>query len=136
MRISDWSSDVCSSDLGVHCHGRNVGIAPVPTRLDTERTALARQQQHACRRLRDIGNGLDHPFIEGRSSLARAADGVGKANPFVAIIVAMLEEMLGDLHLEPGTRSEEHTSELQSLMRISYAVFCLKKKTTTKRYNI
>src|SRR3546814_11147280 len=44
------------------------------------------------------------PFIEGRSSLARAADGVGKANPFVAIIVAMLEEMLGDLHLEPGTK--------------------------------
>src|SRR3546814_2632181 len=127
MRISDWSSDVCSSDL---------------------------------------------PFIEGRSSLARAADGVGKANPFVAIIVAMLEEMLGDLHLEPGTkfpgrqqyqcphqhdenetdlhhtgvipaerlrrhgdhdRSEEHTSELQSLMRISYAVLCLKKKKHTSK---
>src|SRR3546814_9270925 len=34
-----------------------------------------------------------------------------------------------------GHRSEEHTSELQSLMRISYAVFCLKKKTTTKTYN-
>src|SRR3546814_13891880 len=66
MRISDWSSDVCSSDL--------------------------------------IGNGLDHPFIEGRSSLARAADGVGKANPFIAVIVAMLEKMLGDLHLEPGTK--------------------------------
>src|SRR3546814_7391185 len=66
MRISDWSSDVCSSDL--------------------------------------IGNGLDHPFIEGRSSLTRAADGVGKANPFIAVIVAMLEKMLGDLHLEPGTK--------------------------------
>src|SRR3546814_3599044 len=40
-------------------------------------------------------------------------------------------------HDWPGQRSEEHTSELQSLMRISYAVFCLKKKkTTTKKYDV
>src|SRR3546814_6285496 len=39
-----------------------------------------------------------------------------------------LEQMVEDLHREVATRSEEHTSELQSLMRISYAVFCLKKK--------
>src|SRR3546814_10019333 len=51
------------------------------------------------------------------------------------------ENLAGNAHMclpvsaEAGGRSEEHTSELQSLMRISYAVFCLKKKTITK-YNV
>src|SRR3546814_8372004 len=46
-------------------------------------------------------------------------------------------EQIDTLQVQPGTpgRSEEHTSELQSLMRISYAVFCLKKKTT-KKHNL
>src|SRR3546814_6578159 len=48
------------------------------------------------------------------------------AHPYV---VDVADRVLGD-RLDPETRSEEHTSELQSLMRISYAVFCLKKKTT------
>src|SRR3546814_6474295 len=43
-----------------------------------------------------------------------------------------LEHVVGDAEVAGPGRSEEHTSELQSLMRISYAVFCLKKKTTTK----
>src|SRR3546814_4262321 len=86
MRISDWSSDVCSSDLDHR-------------RVDRERD---RADAHLL--------WLDDPFA---ADLPGGRDG------------ALLDRVA-----VPG-RSEEHTSELQSLMRISYAVFCLKKKTTT-----
>src|SRR3546814_10051914 len=52
----------------------------------------------------------------------------------VALVVRVVPE--ADWHAGEGPRSEEHTSELQSLMRISYAVFCLKKKKHTKHYDI
>src|SRR3546814_9353485 len=97
MRSSDWSSDVCSSDLveGESCPAR------------------ARQPGHPAR--------ARHP---GGAS-PRAHGGSGKREPGV-----------GGKHGGAGrgqaARSEEHTSELQSLMRISYAVFCLKKKKQTK----
>src|SRR3546814_3224638 len=88
MRISDWSSDVCSSDL-LAVHG-------------AAEEWLAR--------------------LPGAAHLQRLAPGLA---------------FLADLHIA-AARSEEHTSELQSLMRISYAVFCLKKKTikTTKIHHI
>src|SRR3546814_1512065 len=99
MRISDWSSDVCSSDLraGQLCGvsvipprpGRQAGCAPVPSDSEARRTGRARRLP-------------TRPVDRGRLAFERAA----LARP----------------------RSEEHTSELQSLMRISYAVFCLKKK--------
>src|SRR3546814_1593816 len=88
MRISDWSSDVCSSDL--------LGA----------RAAIDRPPEHPrSPPARDIMRG---------GEIARARMLIGGA-----------AVELGD---QRG-RSEEHTSELQSLMRISYAVFCLKKKT-------
>src|SRR3546814_3250116 len=83
MRISDWSSDVCSSDLLLNF--------------------LATQQLRAI---------AVHKVIQVGGN-----DGAG-----------IDHGVAGDL------RSEEHTSELQSLMRISYAVFCLKKKQQTKTY--
>src|SRR3546814_5941467 len=46
------------------------------------------------------------------------------------LIACVKQHRRGVAHERPGPRSEEHTSELQSLMRISYAVFCLKKKNT------
>src|SRR3546814_7291042 len=99
MRISDWSSDVCSSDL----------------------TQFARQCEHHALAL----------TIE----LAHAVS---------AIIAQTLDHTLHQYFRCRGTgsnadalfamqRSEEHTSELQSVMRISYAVFCLKKKTNQTR---
>src|SRR3546814_6331375 len=94
MRISDWSSDVCSSDLP---------SARVP--LDAARSRRARSSARLCR-----GNERRY----GHVPQSRGA-GYGR----------------GD---RGGTRSEEHTSELQSLMRISYAVFCLKKKYYTSLY--
>src|SRR3546814_4202387 len=92
MRISDWSSDVCSSDLLIR-------VFPLPL------AALAR-----------------------------------KADDIFILLVGKIEHMnltaFGQIGLDPPKvgfimRSEEHTSELQSLMRISYAVFCLKKKKNT-----
>src|SRR3546814_3390709 len=99
MRISDWSSDVCSSDLqlsaATHCLSENPIRArcsprlrrrkgPRPFMLEIRRSTSRQRERLRCRRLR---------------------------------------------------RSEEHTSELQSLMRISYAVFCLKKKKTQANTN-
>src|SRR3546814_8610481 len=105
MRISDWSSDVCSSDL-------------TPGRIRGDDGAAH-------------GGSLDqaarHPFaIKGWHHHNM---GTGQRRRHVLGIPPVLHQAI----LHPG-RSEEHTSELQSLMRISYAVFCLKKKKpkTTK----
>src|SRR3546814_7052724 len=95
MRISDWSSDVCSSDLPLHHRFAAVPL-PVP------------------------GRNL-------MSAICRDATFLG-ANPFAHYIRPMTNFRLHQ-------RSEEHTSELQSLMRISYAVFCLKKKKNQNKYN-
>src|SRR3546814_9774870 len=108
MRISDWSSDVCSSDLAA---------------------------QHL---------GPDHPGHGGVCGIGGAAgDLVGAvradralADPLVAgvaghVVHRAASRMSAAVSMTARTilsRSEEHTSELQSLMRISYAVFCLKKK--------
>src|SRR3546814_2850731 len=110
MRISDWSSDVCSSDL---VGAIEAGDSPVP----------------ACRRDPVIGLvaasltmiGID--IVTGRSPHGLAA-GIEKAEPDRNIIGVGAKRV--------PRRSEEHTSELQSLMRISYAVFCLKKKKKHK----
>src|SRR3546814_4343667 len=113
MRISDWSSDVCSSDLFVmdleqHPHLRQPGVG--------ER---GRHPHH--RALDDIGAGALDRGVDRRTlgALAFVLD-LGLDARKVRLAA---EQRLG--------RSEEHTSELQSLMRISYAVFCLKKTTST-----
>src|SRR3546814_5143113 len=113
MRISDWSSDVCSSDL---VRTRQVDTADL------------------------LPCSVDEGLREHRKDIVRIVINTGKVG----------EDGIGDElglllgrgveHDELGVdriaerfsrvgRSEEHTSELQSLMRISYAVFCLKKKT-------
>src|SRR3546814_3699632 len=139
MRISDWSSDVCSSDL---CPVRNGGLSvPVAAcdhidpRLDQAawRAPLA---EPAPAGLRGGGRGL-HSLCdagEGQSGCpqnisADPGDAARRALP------APAAETIGagcGQSTRSGSaeeyRSEEHTSELQSLMRISYAVFCLKKK--------
>src|SRR3546814_7361796 len=104
MRISDWSSDVCSSDLLL-----DIAASPVTLRLRQRR-----RRAHQCLQpLRACGIGqVVEPILLQR--LLNRGD-------------------VGLRLLHPGgvSRSEEHTSELQSLMRISYAVFCLKKKKQT-----
>src|SRR3546814_2425525 len=100
MRISDWSSDVCSSDLKQQRAGRE------DRRADDVR-GLAR-----------IGHGEEPGSAQGEDR----GD----------------EEILekGDLHRLGHLDRKSHTSELQSLMRISYAVFCLKKKNYTNQNTI
>src|SRR3546814_1778142 len=115
MRISDWSSDVCSSDL----FGREqalghlgVVIAVRRGQLDIARHRYRRLDLDALRR--DLAGLEDVDRIERIVGRPVALDDV--------VIIG------GDQHAVARLRSEEHTSELQSLMRISYAVFCLKKK--------
>src|SRR3546814_4863073 len=105
MRISDWRSDVCSSDLaraalpsghlGLHFFG------------DVGRHFFVMRELHRV----------------ARATLAEAAQLV-----HITEHVRQRHDRLDDLGEHVRLRSEEHTSELQSLMRISYAVFCLKKK--------
>src|SRR3546814_6782725 len=106
MRISDWSSDVCSSDLLLREHRRRPRRRrhqqAVGARVGAElHVPVERAGQIAAAKapLLRSGRGLEAPAIQSPSPAQR----------------------------EREARSEEHTSELQSLMRTSYAVFCLKK---------
>src|SRR3546814_1630625 len=128
MRISDWSSDVCSSDLQIDRNHHPVGPARVVVKLARDQLlagAVFAEDQ-------DIGLGRGGAFDEGKDA------GDGRRTPKQRSLAAGDRRRDGNGALALGAgrlariRSEEHTSELQSLMRISYAVFCLKKKT--KRY--
>src|SRR3546814_8702337 len=138
MRISDWSSDVCSSDLA---HS----AAELPP---AEQPDLAKQ---GWRRMHPDGlTGYDallpvllvRPGDPGRAE-ARVETGSHSLNVlggFHGGYLASIGELALFLPLflhgkVSSQRSEEHTSELQSLMRISYAVFCLKKKKKTHNNN-
>src|SRR3546814_1516680 len=117
MRISDWSSDVCSSDL-LRSGSRKTTIFGSPSSKcrsvlnDSPAERFARMEGHD---LADPFGNARFPALEGdRAVVQRQAV---EARP-----------VLARKALEPVERSEEHTSELQSLMRISYAVFCLKKQ--------
>src|SRR3546814_3443607 len=113
MRISDWSSDVCSSDLD-YGYPRREFYAP-------ERTDGTLRAFH---RHRVSGDVFAHPGLQDITAsvdfTALAEAGTGAGFDFAGYC-SQASLLIG--------RSEEHTSELQSLMRISYAVFCLKKKT-------
>src|SRR3546814_1552148 len=119
MRISDWSSDVCSSDLGgvARGHGRIArGVHPLELR--------ARHVLVLCQFPIALVVGLGLAY----GGLARVQLGAGCID-----LGLLFDRTQAHQHGARGdavvdVRSEEHTSELQSLMRISYAVFCLKKK--------
>src|SRR3546814_1558997 len=112
MRISDWSSDVCSSDLAGH--------------FCLVAQALELFAQYGVRHGAQHGAGPIHravvpcaPPVVARDLACLLIDLIGITKPLGQ------SGQIGDRGVD---RSEEHTSELQSLMRISYAVFCLKKK--------
>src|SRR3546814_6568114 len=109
LRISDWSLDVCSSDLrleGEVCDaaGSICDLADVTPGL-----LVVGQDQ-------PVGPGVHHGALNSRRTGHRGHGVLDRVRAFLV------------------NRSEEHTSELQSLMRISYAVFCLKKKITNNIY--
>src|SRR3546814_9153213 len=117
MRISDWSSDVCSSDLVERCR-------VLLHLVDGTAEDVAGAYRTVRRELEAYGGGLpEKAEVVGLNK----CDALSEES--VAEKTAILKEMTASPIL--ALRSEEHTSELQSLMRISYAVFCLTKKNNT-----
>src|SRR3546814_2700383 len=127
MRISDWSSDVCSSDLEAAARQgapRDDGHAGVDAVGEHLPLLLAVEQVVVVLHRDEAGPALALSHVLGLGELPRPH----RRGPDVARL-ARLHHVVERLHgLLDRSRSEEHTSELQSLMRISYADFCLKKK--------
>src|SRR3546814_3585265 len=121
MRISDWSSDVCSSDL-----------------LDKDRITLSVTSPENGTAAEELAAGYDSEAMEigfnarYLSNILGQVDGdsveLHLADANAPTLIRESEKSPALYVLMPMRRSEEHTSELQSLMRISYAVFCLKKQ--------
>src|SRR3546814_5517579 len=113
MRISDWSSDVCSSDLLITMDPAEY----TPAKLSVVAMLVHQLPRHAARMLAIVD--------PARSQDPRRTRVQRQTKPEVVVLAC------AQLRIE-FQRSEEHTSELQSLMRISYAVFCLKKNKNEK----
>src|SRR3546814_3797866 len=132
MRISHWSSDVCSSDLllprGYRDNGRKTISLRELTRLRLLTLApnsLFRNHLEDALRANGIAADLSYEFTHAGTLIAMVEAGLGAGIlPRIAVPRTTARAVLASR----GRRSEEHTSELQSLMRTSYAVFCLKKK--------
>src|SRR3546814_9494601 len=125
MRISDWSSDVCSSDLGERPfslkdadHERLLNMIVA---LTAEISVLQDQQDMLTRILVARGVATDEEIAYFQPDTAASAARATKRRELIERVMRII--------IADAERSEEHTSALQSLMRISYAVFCLKKKT-------
>src|SRR3546814_1876239 len=119
MRIRDWSSDVCSSDLNraqvkATLYQMDYSNLQVTTIIGTSRVT----DNAANARIRGLEVETEFIPVDGLTTALSYAYTDAKYRDYI-----------------DSSRSEEHTSELQSLMRISYAVFCLKKKTHHNRTN-
>src|SRR3546814_7329304 len=120
MRISDWSSDVCSSDLeAIYLTNHSHDVTLIHRRDSLRAEKILQDRLFANPKISVIWDTVVDEFVGegtpvGLTSLKLRNIKTGEASDFSA-------------------RSEEHTSELQSLMRISYAVFCLKKKKSQKK---
>src|SRR3546814_2661929 len=130
MRISDWSSDVCSSDLRSRPGPRSHRAASDQLHPDGADDDQRRARSSAPEGIRPLlaRNDLlwsfpDHP------DAAQAGDRAVRPD-LLPVLRPGRSDDDGYRHAPRRARSEEHTSELQSLMRTSYAVFCLKKKKT------
>src|SRR3546814_1428117 len=132
MRISDWSSDVCSSDLDRLADGLAVGdLRLADIGLDVELAPHAVDEDVQVQLTHAGDDGLAGLFVgmhaERRVLLCQTPQ--GHAHFFLVGLGLRLNRHRDDgLRKHHALRSEEHTSELQSLMLNSYAVFCLTKK--------
>src|SRR3546814_1121882 len=144
MRISDWSSDVCSSDL----REQQAGALDLGDQAAEFVLELAERRQSLLAALADVLAQLRGERVQHRTGDVERARVAGHGVAVGATLVdargvfgqrqhrqrvlAGVERLRVRLHVrrflafEAGVRSEEHTSELPSLLRISYAVFCLK----------
>src|SRR3546814_2704935 len=134
MRISDWSSDVCSSCLRLRRDPLQ-GPARADPDLRAEGQAVQPDEHRLCAVRSRRRCVLHLPVLAGaqgaaeqeragphQHQLQRDVPGSGRRSGYADLFGIL------SVRTAAGSRSEEHTSELQSLMRISYAVFCLKKK--------
>src|SRR3546814_4945196 len=113
MRVSDWSPDVCSSGLATGRSRRSVIGSDVSQKLE-RRGARANLSETQA-------------FMDGMKPILVFSDAGGTGRSYHADLACRTADKRR-VHFLLEPRSEEHTSELQSLMRSSYAVFCLKKK--------
>src|SRR3546814_4537931 len=128
LRISDWSSDVCSSDLARH------GLLDHADGARTARPGPRGGPGRAVRQRDDPAAHDRHPHRQPALRRGRPdhrAAGLRQHRRPVEVPDARRGDRMSHLDALPP-RSEEHTSELQTLMRIPYAVFCLKKNKTCK----
>src|SRR3546814_8368095 len=136
MRISDWSSKVCSSDLRVA--GSSIdAILNLHSKVRAPDCIEERIGASSCRKKTcPMGDSMTDSVPPPATSTNASFD---LNRPTIVALLYLASFLTGITALiglvlayiwknEPHERSEEHTSELQSLMRISYAVFCLKKK--------
>src|SRR3546814_4272346 len=142
MRISDWSSDVCSSDLSDPTSPQALGTDAMNISLvSSDISQMARwfwsgnftppgsnwghwKNEEFDALLTEIQNATDPSVM--KANLPRLNEILVDDAPWLWIVHDLNPRAMSEK--VKGFRSEEHTSELQSLMRISYAVFCLKKK--------
>src|SRR3546814_2906700 len=125
MRISDWSSDVCSSDL--RDDHPNIQVGPLRPVAQQDRIPILRRTSPM--------SATDENRIEIWKTIIDVQKHFNELEMRIRnVAVTVLAAFLAAAGFTMKERSEEHTSELQSLMRISYAVFCLKttKKHTTR----
>src|SRR3546814_2070354 len=115
MRISDWSSDVCSSDLAMMRRMLMCDVRVFGSILLIRFDFIDRKNVREC-------------------SEVRKADGSQNSSRVISPSKDVIRMSMSSRKIK--YRSEEHTSELQSLMRISYAVFCLKKKMVLTIYEL
>src|SRR3546814_3495064 len=128
MRISDWSSDVCSSDLkGMSLQSFAARRALLPLAGLAALTGCGEAEKA-------FDDGYKTQFVESftKTCQSSATKGGAPADVAASVCQCAADELVAKYGPGELLRSEEHTSELQSLMRISYAVFCLKKKQREK----
>src|SRR3546814_1778766 len=126
MRISDWSSDVCSSDLRLR--------QQVFSNLIDEKLLIQAAKQAE---ITIDENLINQQFAQLAARFKQSPEDfaeylTSKGSAAAAVKQQIRGEFAWDRLLSSNIRSEEHTSELQSLMPISYAVFCLKNTTHKK----
>src|SRR3546814_3078555 len=139
MRISDWSSDVCSSDLLAQAEGRHdllvtSGGVSVGEEDHVKAAVEALGKLHLWRLAVKPGRPIALGQVGRVPFVGLPGNPVAVVVTFLTIVRPLILRLMGGRDAPPLTfrvragRSEEHTSELQSLMRISYAVFCLNTK--------
>src|SRR3546814_3937613 len=151
MRISDWSSDVCSSDV---CSSDLDSHADLAAEVAFDHVLADFGAQALDFRLGQVTDPGRRIHAGGFAKFLRTgtANAVDALQPDPDMLLGRQVDTCNTRHArsptvwrpdreirrsehEILTRSEEHTSELQSLMRISYAVFCMKKQTTHKHHS-